>query len=172
LPAGLSPAAACGFAAGGPAGAAWAFGASCCAAAGFCRCPDTASRTACVPAFGSCVFADPPPPPANCFFTSAGFSPLSAIRPSTAPTGAFCPSATATWASVPDSNASISITALSVSTSAMGSPALTASPSFFRHRTTVPSVIVSLNCCIVISAGIGRLSVCGDLSRRPHVRAA
>ena len=41
------------------------------------------------------------------------------------------------------SNASISMVALSVSISAIVSPALTLSPSFLSHFTTVPSVIVS-----------------------------
>src|SRR6476646_5447455 len=44
--------------------------------------------------------------------------------------------------------------ALSVSTSAISSPALTRSPSFLYHFTTVPSVIVSESWGMVISAGI------------------
>ena len=46
----------------------------------------------------------------------------------------------------------------------MTSPALILSPSFLRHLMTVPSVIVSLNCGIVNSAGIrhvSRVSVMG-----------
>src|SRR5262249_54414337 len=46
------------------------------------------------------------------------------------------------------------MTALSVSTSAISSPAETLSPSFLCHFTTFPSVIVSLNCGMVISAGM------------------
>ena len=88
------------------------------------------------------------------FFTSSAFSFPVAITASTAPTGDFSPSCTTITASVPLSNASIAMTALSVSTSAISSPALTLSPSFLCHLTTVPSVIVSDSCGIVISAGM------------------
>jgi hypothetical protein len=55
---------------------------------------------------------------------------------------------------VPDSNASIGMVALSVSISAISSPVRTLSPSFLSHLTTVPSVIVSDNWGIVISAAM------------------
>ena len=42
----------------------------------------------------------------------------------------------------PSSTASISMVALSVSISAMMSPAFTGSPTFFNHRASLPSVIV------------------------------
>ena len=58
------------------------------------------------------------------------------------------------WASVPPSKVSISIVALSVSISAMISPALSRSPSFLSHLTTVPSAIVSESWGMVISEGI------------------
>src|SRR5687768_14172680 len=51
------------------------------------------------------------------------------------------------------------MTALSVSTSAISSPALILSPSFLCHLTRVPSLIVSDSCGIVISAGMGGVSV-------------
>ena len=103
---------------------------------------------------------DAPAPDAYFFLTSAAFSFAVAITPMTAPTGTFSPSFTTIAASVPDSNASISIVALSVSISAMMSPALTLSPSFLSHFTTVPSVIVSLCWGMVISAGMGILRCC------------
>ena len=55
--------------------------------------------------------------------------------------------------SLPSSTASTSMVALSVSISAMTSPARTSSPTFFSHRASLPSVIVG------DSAGI---SICVD----------
>jgi hypothetical protein len=52
------------------------------------------------------------------------------------------PSATRILPSTPSSTASTSIVALSVSISAITSPARTSSPSFFSQRDNVPSVIV------------------------------
>ena len=52
--------------------------------------------------------------------------------------------------SVPSSKASISIVALSVSTSAMTSPMEILSPVFLCHLTSVPSSMVSLNLGMVI----------------------
>src|SRR4051794_20096495 len=71
-----------------------------------------------------------------------------------APTGAFCPGPARMMARVPASKASISIVALSVSISAMISPALILSPSFLSHFTTVPSVMVSDCWGIVMGVGI------------------
>ena len=76
------------------------------------------------------------------------------------PTGTFCPSFTATCASVPASDASYGMVALSVSTSTSSSPLLTLSPSCLCHFTTVPSVIVSESWGMVISAGIRVLLRC------------
>src|SRR5207245_10244419 len=58
-------------------------------------------------------------------------------------------------ASVPDSKDSMGMVALSVSMSAISSPALTRSPSFLFHLMTVPSVIVSESWGMVISKGMG-----------------
>src|SRR5688572_13774551 len=93
-------------------------------------------------------------PDAYFFFTSATSSPFFASTAMGLPTGTFCPSFATMLASVPLSKLSISITALSVSISAIISPTFTWSPSFLSHLTTVPSVIVSLCCGMVISTGI------------------
>src|SRR5437870_11477586 len=58
-------------------------------------------------------------------------------------------------ASVPDSKDSMGMVALSVSMSAISSPALTRSPTFLFHLMTVPSVIVSESWGMVISKGMG-----------------
>jgi hypothetical protein len=50
---------------------------------------------------------------------------------------------------------SSSIVALSVSTSASMSPALTGSPSFFSHLTSVPTVMVSLSLGISMMSAMG-----------------
>ena len=73
------------------------------------------------------------------------------------------PSPTRILPSTPSSTASTSIVALSVSISAMTSPAWTGSPSFFSQRASVPSVIVGL------SAGIRMLV---GISSSFHARAA
>ncbi len=56
--------------------------------------------------------------------------------------------------SVPSSTASTSIVALSVSISAITSPAAILSPSFFNHLETLPSSIVGESAGIRISIGI------------------
>jgi hypothetical protein len=91
-----------------------------------------------------------------CLISSA-FSPARAITPTSAPTGPLCPSLRTAYASTPPSKVSIGIVALSVSISAISSPALTLSPSFLSHLTRVPSVIVSESCGIVSSAGMESL---------------
>ena len=53
-----------------------------------------------------------------------------------------CPSVTRILPRMPSSTASTSMVALSVSISAITSPALMVSPSFFSQRASVPSVIV------------------------------
>ena len=58
------------------------------------------------------------------------------------PTGRDSPSATRRLRSTPSPRATSSMIALSVSTSAIGSPVFTASPSFFSHLTRRPSSIV------------------------------
>jgi hypothetical protein len=55
---------------------------------------------------------------------------------------------------MPSSTASTSIVALSVSISAMTSPAATLSPSFFSHLARLPSSIVGDSAGIRISIGI------------------
>src|SRR5215208_5872804 len=87
------------------------------------------------------------------------------MRARTPPTLILPPSGTAMCASVPDSYASIGMVALSVSTSAISSPARTLSPSFLCHLTTVPSVMVSESWGMVIWAGMEKPRRCGA-SRR------
>src|SRR5208282_1446852 len=100
----------------------------------------------------------------------AGFSDPVAITAISPPTVTLSPSATTNAATVPASKTSTSITALSVSTSAIFSPDAILSPSFFSHLTRVPSVIVSLSWGMVISAGMSPpwlrdLPVAGFLDR-------
>jgi len=64
------------------------------------------------------------------------------------------PSGTRILASVPSSTASYSIVALSVSISAMTSPGLTLSPSFFSHLARLPFSIVGDNAGIRILTGM------------------
>ena len=73
--------------------------------------------------------APPRPPPA-------------ARRSARSPSRPAVPSGTRIRPSTPSSTASTSIVALSVSISAMTSPALTASPSFLCHLASLPSVMV------------------------------
>src|SRR5690242_14717393 len=61
------------------------------------------------------------------------------------------PASTRILPSVPSSTASISMVALSVSISAMTSPLLMASPSFFSHLASLPSVMVGDSAGIRIS---------------------
>ena len=56
---------------------------------------------------------------------------------------------------VPAKNDSSSMVALSVSTSASMSPALTVSPSFLSHLTSVPTVMVSLSFGISMMLAMG-----------------
>ena len=84
---------------------------------------------------------------------------------SRSPTLTTPPSGTIISVSVPSSNASISIVALSVSTSARMSPISILSPAFFSHLTSVPSFMVSLNFGIVMSGiGIGMVVVDQQIS--------
>ena len=77
--------------------------------------------------------------------------PTTAIGPSTVTAS---PSCTTRCKTVPLEYTSISIVALSVSTSAMISPLLTVSPTFTFHFTITPSVIVSLILGMVIKSAI------------------
>ena len=70
------------------------------------------------------------------------------------PTGAVSPAFTTTPMRTPESNASTSSVAFSVSTCAMTSPALTSSPSFFSHSAIFPSVIWSESFGILIGFAI------------------
>jgi len=67
----------------------------------------------------------------------------SAITAMRLPTGAVSPSFTRILRSTPEPNASISTSALSVSTSARMSPPLTRSPSFLIHLMSLPVSIAS-----------------------------
>ncbi len=67
----------------------------------------------------------------------------SAMTAISSPTGTWSPSPTTTLRSTPDPKASSSTLALSVSTSAMTSPPLMTSPSFFSHLTTLPDSMAS-----------------------------
>ena len=75
------------------------------------------------------------------------------------PTGTEAPSAIRRLSSTPSSNASKSITALSVSTSAITSPGETLSPSFLRHFCSTPIFIVSESCGISRICAIERLEL-------------
>jgi hypothetical protein len=70
------------------------------------------------------------------------FSSGAAITPTSVPTARDSPSPISRFRSTPSPRAASSMIALSVSTSASGSPVLTASPSFFSHLTRRPSSIV------------------------------
>jgi hypothetical protein len=67
----------------------------------------------------------------------------SAITPIISPTGTVPPSSTTILRSTPAPKASISTFALSVSISAITSPPLTVSPSFFSHLMTLPVSMAS-----------------------------
>ena len=92
-------------------------------------------------------------PPAA-FAMAATSSPGLANTTINPPTGTFSPSFAMSLATVPGSKASNSCVALSVSTSAITSPGLICSFSFFSHFTSVPSVMVSESFGMVISIGI------------------
>ena len=79
------------------------------------------------------------------------------------------PSATRILPSTPSSTASTSMVALSVSISAITSPAVTVSPSFFSQRASVPSVMVGERAGIRMLVGIRRSS---SRHRRPIAAAA
>ena len=90
-------------------------------------------------AFGGSALSAPPL--GAC--TEAASSPSSAISPITWLTGTSAePSGTTILASTPSSTASTSMVALSVSISAMMSPDLIGSPSFFSHLAMLPFSIV------------------------------
>src|SRR5271157_3711518 len=74
-----------------------------------------------------------------------------AINAITAPTGALSPSLSLISPSTPSSKASSTMLALSVSTSAIGSPRRMLSPGCLSHRMILPSSIVSESLGIVIS---------------------
>src|SRR5438309_1197574 len=90
----------------------------------------------------------------NCS-SAAGSSPSSSNRAIGSCTLMPCaPSGTMILPMRPSSAASYSIVALSVSISAMTSPACTSSPSFFSQRARLPSVIVGDRAGIRISIGM------------------
>ncbi len=88
---------------------------------------------------------------------SSSASPMMAMM---APSGTVSPSPTRILRSTPFVNACASIVALSVSISAIGSPVLTLSPSFFSHRESCPSSIVGesfgITTCVAISLSSSR----------------
>ncbi len=91
-----------------------------------------------------------------------GFAAVSPAAPSTAitaPTGALSPSATLSSVTTPSSNDSISMFALSVSTSARRSPDFTTSPGCFSHLRILPSSIVSESFGMRTSVAMRFLSV-------------
>src|SRR5690349_1790200 len=87
-------------------------------------------------------------------WTSAAV-PITAIG---VPMGTVVPSGTSTWASTPDSYASSSMTALSVSISARTSPLPTGSPSCLTHRLRMPSSMVSDRRGMITSGMAGLLA--------------
>ena len=92
------------------------------------------------------------PAPAPAAFTS---SPSPASTAMISLTGTSCvPSGTTILASTPSSMDSYSIVALSVSISAMTSPALTASPSFFSHLARLPFSMVGESAGMRMLTGI------------------
>jgi hypothetical protein len=92
---------------------------------------------------GSGRGAAPPPDGTAAPATSASmFSSGAAITPTRVPTGTLSFSLIRRRRSTPSPRATSSMIALSVSTSPMGSPLLTASPSFLSHLTSFPSSIV------------------------------
>lgn len=93
-------------------------------------------------AAGAAVLAAPfePPEASMAAFQSSPALPITAITPLMG-TG---PSFTAICKMTPSTKLSNSMVALSVSTSAMVSPILTLSPSFFNQLTILPSSMVSL----------------------------
>src|SRR5260370_38012471 len=87
----------------------------------------------------------------------------------TAPTGALSPSLNLICSSTPSSNDSSTMSALSVSTSAIASPRAILSPGCLSHRRILPSSIVSESLGIVISLlMIFRTQVSGQFLRRFH----
>src|SRR5439155_12022652 len=102
--------------------------------------------------------------PRKISFMSSSDSPITPIR---VPDGTVVPSGTRILRSVPDANASRSITALSVSISASTSPLSTRSPSALRHFTTTPSSIESVSLGMITRLATS-LSPCQYLTRRGH----
>ena len=99
-------------------------------------------------------------------FSMFGLPP--SIRAMHSPTLMMPPSGTTIWLRMPSSKASISIVALSVSTSAITSPTEILSPTFLCHFTSVPSSMVSLSFGIfssVISGGFSFKNGSKDLER-------
>jgi hypothetical protein len=82
--------------------------------------------------------------------TSAISLSSAAMRATGSPTGAISPSPTMILARKPSSKASTSMSALSLSTTMIASPAEIASPSDLSHETTRPSFMVDDNAGMVI----------------------
>mmetsp|Transcript_1532 Transcript_1532/g.2087 ORF Transcript_1532/g.2087 Transcript_1532/m.2087 type:complete len:339 (+) Transcript_1532:686-1702(+) len=94
-------------------------------------------------AAGAAATAAPPPAKLAAYAFRAGISPSSAAINATGfPTSDDSPSSVMMAARYPSSNASTSISALSLSTTMIASPLLTASPSLLSHDTIFPSFIV------------------------------
>src|SRR5690606_3627471 len=80
------------------------------------------------------------------------------------------PSATTSFPTVPSSTASTSMVALSVSISAIRSPAETVSPSLTSQRASVPSSMVGESAGMVTSIGIASLPILHDRHRGELLR--
>ena len=109
--------------------------------------------------------ASPASPPAAAGCPANSCSSAAASSPSSSSTAIgwltlmpCAPSGTMILPMRPSSTASYSIVALSVSISAMTSPAWTSSPSFFSQRARLPSVIVGDSAGIRISIGMSPTS--------------
>ena len=83
---------------------------------------------------------------------AGGASPASPTRARTCPTSTRSPSPARISASTPATGDGTSVSTLSVDTSKSVSSRATSSPTCLNHRMTVPSVTVSPNCGIVMSA--------------------
>src|SRR5262249_3388064 len=99
-----------------------------------------------------------------------GSSPSSASTAISSLTGTSCvPSGTTIFASTPSSIASYSMVALSVSISAITSPALTLSPSFLSHLERLPFSIVGDSAGMRMLTGIASISARAGIGRRVHL---
>ncbi len=106
-------------------------------------------------AAGCCIEPAPVRPVATDAPAAGGCSPGFSSHAIVCPTGTTAPTCAVMPPRIPSTAASISTTALSVSTSRSSSPFLTASPSFFFQETSFP---VS---CAISSAGITTLVAIG-----------